>query len=531
MLQRFNYLAGIFATAMLAAPERAPEFNYPVNYLVAGNSAAVGAAFNQGTLVGNGVTFTETRSTTGTFLDWQGVLRTAQVNEARFPALKRVANLFAAPTSTLGTQTVTVPAGQYQCQFTGTGTITFTGVFSGSLVGQGTNTIVAFNTPITCTAGGLICTVSGSVTLAMLENVTGQTNQNPANYKDAAVSYGAGVNGVDYTELYQNGNTVSGNVVTLARGAALTNATPNPPALLVEPSAATNLALQSRDLTQTAWVKVNVTAALDQVGLDGGANSASSLVSTLANGTALQTITLSSAQRTFSVYVKRITGTGAISISQDGVTWTAITGLINSSTYTQVTLTATQLNPVIGFQIAANGDKIAVDYNQLEAGVNASSAIPTTSAAVTRTADAVAAPTSGLLLAAQGSWAWAGIPTSTSASFSPIIASISGGSAGAAMQGAPSSLNGFTTADGNQTFLTGQSFPVGTLTKVAMAWAGSSQNGAKDGVLGSAKTYTTPVFDTTVRLNASGVGTGFNALVFSVTFNTVTPANVQTATV
>lgn len=158
--------------------------------------------------------------------------------------------------------------------------------------------------------------------------------------------------------------------------------------LLVE-QASTNLALWSRDFTNSAWVKVNVTAALDQIGAEGTANTASSLTATANSGTALQTITLASSQRTLSFWLKRITGTGTIKISQDGITWTDVTASINSTGYSLVQLTATQLNPVIGFQFGTSGDKVAVDMAGLEAGAFATSPIATTSASVTRNADVV----------------------------------------------------------------------------------------------------------------------------------------------
>src|SRR4029450_7617101 len=60
--------------------------------------------------------------------------------------------------------------------------------------------------------------------------------------------------------------------------------------LLVE-DARTNLVLRSRDLTNASGTKGNATAALDQTGPDGSANSASSLLATAGNATALQSIT------------------------------------------------------------------------------------------------------------------------------------------------------------------------------------------------------------------------------------------------
>lgn len=155
--------------------------------------------------------------------------------------------------------------------------------------------------------------------------------------------------------------------------------------LLIE-EARTNSALWGRNFTNAAWVKVNITAALNQTGIDNSLNSASSLTATAINATALQTLSLASASRTLSFWVKRLTGIGAVSISQDGVSWTAITV---TAAWSLVQLTATQLNPVIGFQIATSGDAIAVDFAQIEAGAFATSPILTTTAAVTRAADQI----------------------------------------------------------------------------------------------------------------------------------------------
>ena len=155
--------------------------------------------------------------------------------------------------------------------------------------------------------------------------------------------------------------------------------------LLIE-EARTNKALQCRDLTQSAWTKSNATASLNQTGLDGSSNTASSLTATSANATALQTVTQSATNSVFSVYLKRITGTGTIQLTQD-----------NGSTYTTVTLTASwqrftlsaqsTTNPTFGIKMVTSGDAVAWDCAQFEAGTFATSPILTTSASVTRALD------------------------------------------------------------------------------------------------------------------------------------------------
>lgn len=157
--------------------------------------------------------------------------------------------------------------------------------------------------------------------------------------------------------------------------------------VLIE-EARTNVVLRDRDFTNAAWVKVNITAAKDQVGIDGVTNSASSITATAGNGTILQTIVLASSARFQSAFVQRITGTGTVNMTLDGgLTWTAIAV---TAAWTQVTVpTQTLANPVAGFQIVTSGDAIAVDMGQDENGVSVTSPIATTTASVARSADVV----------------------------------------------------------------------------------------------------------------------------------------------
>ena len=126
-------------------------------------------------------------------------------------------------------------------------------------------------------------------------------------------------------------------------------------------------------------------------GLDGIANTATTLTATAADAIILQpTSGIASAARCASAYVKRRTGTGTISFTQDGgSTWTDITSLINSSTWSRVQITATLANPSVGFKISTSGDAIDVDVVQNEAGTVATSPIVTTTATVTRNAESL----------------------------------------------------------------------------------------------------------------------------------------------
>ena len=160
--------------------------------------------------------------------------------------------------------------------------------------------------------------------------------------------------------------------------------------LLIEENR-TWVALWNRDFTNAAWTKTSVTAALDQVGIDGVANSASSLTASANNGTVLQAITLASSQRATSAYVKRLVGSGAVSMTTDGgTTWTDITSQLGAGAYARATIPAqTVTNPSVGFKFATSGDKIAVDFFGNENGAFQTSPLVVASASVTRAADVV----------------------------------------------------------------------------------------------------------------------------------------------
>ena len=147
-----------------------------------------------------------------------------------------------------------------------------------------------------------------------------------------------------------------------------------------------NLCLQARDMTQADWVKVNTTALKNATGIDGVANSASTVTCTSNGGSILQTVVAAASSRTYSAFIRRKTGTGTITIQQLTTTLD-VTASLNSSTYTRVELNASELNSAFGIVFGTSGDEIEVDMNQLEAGTIATSPVPTTTATVTRNGD------------------------------------------------------------------------------------------------------------------------------------------------
>jgi hypothetical protein len=80
-----------------------------------------------------------------------------------------------------------------------------------------------------------------------------------------------------------------------------------------------------RDMTNAAWVKTNMTTAQTSTGIDGAANSC-----TRCTASAGERNVAPDARRCGDLahvhgWIKRITGTGEIDITQDGATWTNMT--------------------------------------------------------------------------------------------------------------------------------------------------------------------------------------------------------------
>src|SRR5574343_41064 len=106
-------------------------------------------------------------------------------------------------TATLSTQTVTaVTATPLTVSFKGTGTITFSTAYSGSLVGTGANDRVSLT--FTPSAGNLVCTVTGTVTDAQCEVGSTSTAYQPIGASgEAQYAANAASAGVNLT-MYQD---------------------------------------------------------------------------------------------------------------------------------------------------------------------------------------------------------------------------------------------------------------------------------------------------------------------------------------
>jgi hypothetical protein len=247
----------------------------------------------------------------------------------------------------------------YTLLHSGSGSITLSGAYSGTTT---SGTALTFLT----TGTSLTLTVTGSVLTAQLNQ-----GEKPCTYVATTAS------------------AVNNNIVESYAGTPITLSSPTV-GLLIE-QAATNGLNYSRDLTNAAWTKTNMTTALTATGIDNVANSATTLTATAGNATVLQSYTQASSTVAQSAFVKRVTGSGTINMTTDGgTTWNTITV---TSNWTLVQFSqAAVTNPNCGFRIVTNGDAISVDFVQNEVGTFATSPILTTSAAATRNLDVLTYP-------------------------------------------------------------------------------------------------------------------------------------------
>ena len=115
-----------------------------------------------------------------------------------------------------------------------------------------------------------------------------------------------------------------------------------------------------RDMTDASWVKTNMTTAKTSTGIDGVGSSCTRLTASLAGANIYQELVGAATSRTYSSWIKRITGTGTIALSQgtttgseiltngtfttDAAGWTGINATL-ASVAGQLVMTATAGSP------------------------------------------------------------------------------------------------------------------------------------------------------------------------------------------
>jgi hypothetical protein len=167
-------------------------------------------------------------------------------------------------------------------------------------------------------------------------------------------------------------------------------------AQLVTPTAAI------RDMTDPSWVAVGITPTKTATGIDGVPNSCTTLTCTAPNGTILQTLVAAATARTYSVFLRRVSGSGTIVIQQ-GATTLDVTAQLNSVTKTRVQLNASVLNAAYGIIMGSAADVIEADVNQFEALVSTQFATsPMASTGAARAGDTMTFALAGNMDVTQG---------------------------------------------------------------------------------------------------------------------------------
>jgi hypothetical protein len=150
--------------------------------------------------------------------------------------------------------------------------------------------------------------------------------------------------------------------------------------LMIE-AAGTNLIPKSNTIDDATWTETNTVSANADAGSSSpdGTATAPSLTASAANGTLILTTAVTA--QTYSVWLKRKTGTGTIQISGDGTNFTTVTV---TSSWRRFSDTRASASQKCGIKIVTDTDAVYVWGNQYEASPYATSFIPTTTAALTR---------------------------------------------------------------------------------------------------------------------------------------------------
>jgi len=158
--------------------------------------------------------------------------------------------------------------------------------------------------------------------------------------------------------------------------------------LLIEGST-TNCVLYSQTFATTGagtphWTEQHITRNSTNNTDPAGGSTALRVTASNPTGTLLNNVNLASAQRTFSIYLRRVSGTGNVELTLDGgTTWTAQS---ITSSWARYSITATSTAHV-GVRIVENGDSIELWGAQVEDGAAASSYIQTGTSTVQRAGD------------------------------------------------------------------------------------------------------------------------------------------------
>lgn len=136
----------------------------------------------------------------------------------------------------------------------------------------------------------------------------------------------------------------------------------------------------------TGWSKLNVNLSRSVVGIDGISNTATAITAAANDAVLFHPSFLTSATRTSSIFLRRLSGEGDVFITVDGESWSKVT-LTNQ--WVRFISTSTTVNTCIGVKLSTAGDSVAMDYAQVEDNIYIGTPIFTTGAAVVTAGDQV----------------------------------------------------------------------------------------------------------------------------------------------
>lgn len=131
-----------------------------------------------------------------------------------------------------------------------------------------------------------------------------------------------------------------------------------------------NLLTFTQEFDNAGWAKTNATIAANSIAAPDTTNTADTITANAANATVLQAFTASAVPYTFSVWLRRLTGTGNVEITVDGTTYVAV-AVTTTWTRFSTTLTPSAGTRNAGIRVVTSADAVYAWGAQLQTGSTA----------------------------------------------------------------------------------------------------------------------------------------------------------------
>lgn len=201
----------------------------------------------------------------------------------------------------------------------------------------------------------------------------------------------------------------SGTLITVGVGIARSYYDPTTLAYLgyLAEGASTNLALHSASIGGTSWTTASVTVTLNTKVAPDGQTTGDTLAATSSACKVLQPAINSAATYTFSCYMMRSVGSGAVTITTDNVTSTDISASLNTTAWVRVQVSKALAagTATFGIGLGVTSDAVFVWGAQFEQRIAASSYLPTVASTVARNADVLSYPSTNINLISGSAYA------------------------------------------------------------------------------------------------------------------------------